>query len=459
MMNRARKLGAAFVQVQTRQRQQQQQHLVAFSVSGRTCMTAQDDVVSSTQSVRNITTTSAASSTCTVAEAVPLHTKYRDHQWIKTYPRRMWLSTTTSTSATGAAPSKQGGDEASNKSSSSSSDGSKGGGKDDNKSSTFSDYFFDNLGKIFLVAIASIIGTLIRGSYNTSNRNKIRDWIETTSALDPLEIDDLRVANSEFTSDVFVTIMDELYDTANPTGGSGNVSKMTYPEFVSRVRKIMIRVKGDAYTIQLGHLLDRVVASLVSYYATAKDNGVASDGDALASNSSGKTVMVESNGGGRDAFIGDNTTKTIDELELPISLWLTVLSLALNASSDELIQLLYQVLQKERQVQQQEQGVDTTSGSASNTPTLHQVVNLVGYLQQSCQLVPDTLVIDIPEEYIPTQQYKCATAQELVETATHVPIIAEEPFLTSEMSLDDFTTLLTTKPVCAWGECYQKARK
>lgn len=62
-----------------------------------------------------------------------------------------------------------------------------------------SNIFLDNLGKIFLAVIGFIIGWLVRGSYGTSNRNKLRDSLEDLAALDPLEVDDLRVANSELT--------------------------------------------------------------------------------------------------------------------------------------------------------------------------------------------------------------------------------------------------------------------
>ena len=367
---------------------------------------------------------------------------------------------------------------------SSSNDGGNDGKSSESKSSSsssFSDYFFDNLGKIFLLAIASIIGTLVRGSYNTSNRNKIRDWIETTSALDPLEIDDLRMANSEFTKMEFTTIMNELYDGDNYTNSSSSANDdttaITYDEFVKRVRTVMIKLKGEAYTIQLGHLLDRVVAALVTYYAHDDNNDASASSTATsdAGSSSNTTMVIDSSSS--SSSDGITNMKTINELELPISLWLTVLSLAVYSTAEERIDLLYQVLLKERQVQQQGQEVssssETTSSSTdagdyassrssssssarSSNPTLRQVVNMVGYLQRTCQLVPDTQVINIPEEYIPTQKFQIATSQQLVEAATHVPVIAEAPYLTSEMSHEDFALLLTTKPVCAWGECYQK---
>ena len=369
---------------------------------------------------------------------------------------RARLSTATASASSN--QNEQGGE---NKTSSSS-NGKDGKDSSESKSSSFSDYFFDNLGKLFLLAIASIIGTLVRGSYNTSNRNKIRDWIETTSALDPLEIDDLRMANSEFTKIEFTTIMNELYDDyTNNNGANDDATAITYDEFVKRVRTVMIKLKGEAYTIQLGHLLDRVVASLVSYYAHEDDTSASAATAGDGSSASG-TMMIDSSISTSSDGIAN--MKTIDELELPISLWLTVLSLAVYSTAEERIDLLYQVLLKERQVQQQGQEVPSPSATTSTSttdsnsnPTLRQVVNMVGYLQRTCQLVPDTQVINIPEEYIPTQQFKIATSQELVEAATHVPVIAEAPYLTSEMSHEDFTLLLTTKPVCAWGECYQKS--
>ena len=51
--------------------------------------------------------------------------------------------------------------------------------------------------------------------------------------LDPLEIDDLRVANSDFTIDIYERIMLEIQHVFS------NRTSVTYPEFLSVLMKVM----------------------------------------------------------------------------------------------------------------------------------------------------------------------------------------------------------------------------
>ena len=61
-----------------------------------------------------------------------------------------------------------------------------------------------------------------------------------------MEIDDLRVANSELVPQIFQQIMQEL-NQAFPTG------KAPYQDFVKSVRTTMATLKGPVVTIELGH--------------------------------------------------------------------------------------------------------------------------------------------------------------------------------------------------------------
>ena len=160
--------------------------------------------------------------------------------------------------------------------------------KDDNPN-----LFLDNLGKIFFAVIASIILALIRSSRGSTNRTNVKERMEKQSILDPCEIDDLRFANSEFTIEVFHTILDNIHSSF-PTGES------TYDDFLSVVIQTMKDMKGEQFTIEFGYLLDRVV---IGHLKNQPSNP-----------------------------------------KLPIPLLLTILSLALNSSVSDRISILYQIL-------------------------------------------------------------------------------------------------------------------
>lgn len=250
------------------------------------------------------------------------------------------------------------------------------------KKNGVSDILLDNLGKIFLLAIAGVIGTIIRSSRSTTNRNKIRDMVEDISALDPVEIDELRLANSELTPAVFRTIVSDLLDRYPQNACS-------YHDFSLTTRNTMARLKGGAFTIQLGHLVDRVVAKVL-----------------------------------------DKHGKTADD-PLPLMLWLTTLSLALNSSVEERIQVLYDVMEK------------------VNSPVaFSQIEDLVGFMQDTCQLPPDTQIVPTETKF-PAQEWERGTPEQLVPW---------DGSKSDPMDLESFSSILRSKSVCAWGECYHKKK-
>lgn len=247
-----------------------------------------------------------------------------------------------------------------------------------------SNIFLDNLGTAFLSAIGLIVMLLVRSSYGSSNKTKLRELIEEDASLDPLEIDDLRVANCELTPDVFRKLVDAV-----ATDFSQGTCR--YEDFVFCVRKKMRELKGDAFTIELGHLLDRAV---------------------------------------REALVLQG--KQTDD-QVSIVFFLTALSLALDleSSTSDRIRVLYEVLE--------------VNGSKV---TYDNIVDMVAYLQQTNQLVPDTQVV-LGDSKIPVQQYKVASPKELIEwdgTGNDV------------MDIQAFADILRSKSVCAWGECYFKKK-
>lgn len=247
-----------------------------------------------------------------------------------------------------------------------------------------SNVFLDNLGAIFLGGIGLIIGALVRSYYGSTNRNKMREQLAELSSLDPLEIDDLRIANSELTLPVFRKIMEDL-KAAFPS------NEATYADVIRTVRTTMAGLKGDAFTIELGHLIDRVVI------------------DALKSHS-----------------------KTTEDPQ-PMGFWLTVISLGLHAPVPERIQALFEVMKTTR-------GENVTMGD---------VKSMIVYLQDTCQLVPDSQVIPSAQKYPIIQQYERGTGGQLFEwDGTDADLV----------DVDAFAEILRSTAVCAWGECYHRKK-
>jgi hypothetical protein len=263
------------------------------------------------------------------------------------------------------------------------------------------------LGTIFLSAIGLVVASLVRSWYGTANRNAVRDGIENASALDPLEIDDLRAANSELTPEIFRELVERARDE----------DERTYREFIEAVRKVMVKQKGEAFTVELGHLLDRVVVA-----------------------------AVRERGG------------TTDD-PMPSAFWWTVLSMALHGTASERIELLWAVLAAggDAAGEQREDGEE-------KTVSLAEVTKMVQYLQDTCQLVPDAQVIPTTTKY-PVQQYKKATAVDMVShwctvTDAGKAVLQQAGDRTEQavLDLDAFAALLRSKSVCAWGECYHRRK-
>lgn len=222
------------------------------------------------------------------------------------------------------------------------------------------DFFLDNLGKIFLAAIGLLIGSLVRSSYGTSNMKKVKEELEDDSALDPLEIDELRKANSELSPELFRNIMRDVKDRG----------QMTYLEFVEAVRSTMVRIKGEGATIGMGHLLDRVVIKTFEEQAHSSSTG---------------DTMQDYNSSVSDEWNEDG----VDSMTMSVSFWLTVLSLALHGPVPDRIRLLYEILELGNY-----NAHESNSGEHSENVkvTIDDVTDMVGHLQRTCQLVPEKQV-------------------------------------------------------------------
>jgi len=298
---------------------------------------------------------------------------------------------------------------------SSSSDGTKDEKAKNQKKEDDSNLFLDNIGKIFLSAIGGVILMMLRSSRGTHNRTELRDHIETMAVLDPMEIEDLRLANSELTTEVWGEIQKAVY-AAFPSG------EATYTEFVSVVVQTMRGIKGEAFTVQLGHLLDRIAIAAMEEAET------------------GATVMAAEEG---EMQIGDKGDR------MSLLLLFAIFSLALNGGTVERVGVLFDAMRHSSGM-----GDDERVAEAD-------VVEMVGHLQKSCQLAADAQIV-LGESKYPIQDYQKCRPAELVAGGKKTMTDEGMKDLTGtdgdKWDVLEFHRLLRTKSICAWGECYVKKR-
>lgn len=301
--------------------------------------------------------------------------------------------------------------------------------KSKDKKDSSSNIFLDNLGKIFLSAIGLVLLMLLRSTKSNNSRSALREDIESTALLDPLEIDDLRVANSDFTIEVWERIVDEIKREFASRGGT-----VTYPEFLSVVMKVMKEMKGEGFTIQFGHLVDRVVIAELE-----KRRGEREGGD----------------GGSESA--GEGEQSSLLQNELPLAFLLAALSLALNSTIAERVRVLYESML----LSDGEAGMASSVDEAPDVVVAGESVSqMIQHLQSTCQLVPEAQIVETNSK-VPYQTYRVGTGDELTRRAREgyggkkgsAGVTREKE---GPVTLDEFYAVLKSRTVCAWGECYVK---
>jgi hypothetical protein len=303
--------------------------------------------------------------------------------------------------------------------------------------------FLDNLGKIFLSSIAIVLLSLLRSSKSSNARITLRESIESIALLDPLEIDDLRLANTDFTIDIYEHIIKEIQTVFV------NRANVTYPEFLSIVIKVMAESnKGLGYTIQFGHLIDRVIIAELERIAAADANKSSREED----------VSAEKDGVENDG-------------ELPLPFLLAALSLALHATVTDRVRVLYEsakigqdsssTMVNNTKNEEDEEG-GTSSSTTSDLLSGQNASRMVQYLQRTCQLVPDAQIVETNTS-IPYKTYRVGTGDELVTRARKgyggkkgSVGVTPENNKDGPITLEEFHAILKSHTVCAWGECYIK---
>ena len=351
--------------------------------------------------------------------------------------------------------------------------------KEGKEKRTAGDVFLDHLGTVFLSCIAAILIALFRSSRGSSNKLAIRDALEEASALDPFEIQDLRDANHPImTSEFLGKVLEELRRQEHEMAGLGDGRiRMGYTEFVSRAMRIMREIRGDeGCTIQLGHMIDRVMLAMVS----AQKSGSTIETKKL------KIATNEGNSGVID-----------DDVDDDIDIYLIILSLVMSGPVRDRVGYLFEVMRTMPKSRRDERDGDDSNhdtndnneGKGNNDNETEQkrvdeecIVAMIGHLQRSYQLVADTQVRASDDEWFPFQQYRVGNSHELVaggkeerknflsDGALQVSSDGDDSGKTGEdgqrrregqergWTCDDFHHLLRSKSVCAWGECYIKKK-
>ena len=267
-------------------------------------------------------------------------------------------------------------------------------------------FLLDNLGKMFGAAVLSVILLLVRSSRASTNRERVRDDIEDSQCLDPLEIEELRGANGAFKPEVFQKCVQCVFASFE--------KEATYPEFISTVIKAMSEEIGAANTVKKAHYLDRAIFSYPGYR---------------------------------------------DDKKFPLSLLLVALSMALYSTVDQRLKILFDVLLMQECVGEGAgSGGNVTAGDALVKE--ESVGNLVQHLLDTCQLPADNQVFELGSKY-PIQNYQRGEGIQLVRKARQ-EATPEDKFgqIGDDVSYDVFVKLLKSRAgPCPWGECYVGLRR
>ena len=194
----------------------------------------------------------------------------------------------------------------------------------------------------------------------------------------------------------------------------------------------MREIQGEGFTIQFGHLVDRVVVAELE--RVDKENGCD----------------------------GVDQRKDLMQNELPLSFLYAALSLALHSSVTDRVQALYDTMLDETNNNDMTSSTNTTDEEESSTTTVSsdKLIQMIQHLQNTCQLVPESQIVETNSK-VPYQTYRVGTGDELVKRAREgyggkkgkAGVTAESD---GPVTVEDVHAILKSRTVCAWGECYVK---
>jgi hypothetical protein len=113
------------------------------------------------------------------------------------------------------------------------------------------DFLSNHGGKVFAACAAAIFALLYSYIKGNSERNNLDDALSDERAVEPLETNEVRLRNKNFTSAVFDDIARTCYSQLQ-----GDLS-CTYPEFSVLVSRVLRERHG--VSLAQGHVLDRII--------------------------------------------------------------------------------------------------------------------------------------------------------------------------------------------------------
>lgn len=256
------------------------------------------------------------------------------------------------------------------------------------------------------MVILSIILAVVRSSRQSTLRTNLRDTIESNTPLDPLEIEDIRQANVEFTTEVYGKVVERLYDNF-PDG------ECRYGDFIRVVISVMKDSAGSdpSATLQMGHYLDRVIFKSSKF----KDS----------------------------------------ESLMNVGMMLTALNVGVYGTVESRIDAMYDLAIMDNRVVRGKDFVDSEC-----------VERFIDWLGETCQLPADVRVMEVGSPY-PIQNYGVGTGKDILRRLRNPEDKNKKDEARVAFGGDGEgvgrerwrNIMKARQGPCPWGECYEGMRR
>ena len=349
--------------------------------------------------------------------------------------------------------------------------------------------------KISIVALITSIGLLYNYFQGYRNRSAQEEKVIASQAIEPLEVNEIRMSSKGLTSDVFKEIVVNLFKEF--PGGT-----CSYREFVTFTLQTF---ESREVTMKGMHLLDRVVESYVA-------NTMAEE---LKKKKDDAELLQE---------ISRDVAASNSDLQLPIGYFLTALNLALAEPAPERVETLFTAafaaqkgvrdlqsrsetvqlperksiapppdiayiaspswagaregyyfgtgkegtgyyrddagyamrkkkVDDEYNVEVQELQAEHSKGDVISVEA---ATAALGYLMDTCQIPGEKQVITTGNKY-PAETFRKTTREELMQRGRRgLSESASGAHTETEFTRSEFVSLVLGPDICAWGECFRR---
>jgi hypothetical protein len=142
-----------------------------------------------------------------------------------------------------------------------------------------------------------------------------------------------------------------------------------------------------------------------------------------------------------------------DEHKSDVDALMVAFSMAVKGSVDDRLRCLFDLATR-----------DTVAADDEKKISQQELERLVELLLETYQVPSEKRVLPIPEEKYPIQQFKAATASDLLHGAVQAQVDAkqitsDEANARTHYTFEAFSQIMTGKTVCLWGECFANSKK